>query len=748
MSDDAGSRAPLPTKRQLIDFIQEHPTTPSRREIARAFRLRGADRSWLRETLRELEDDGLIERKRGRRVGAPGRLPSVAVIEVAMIDDDGDVLCKPVAEGENQVDATILLRGERGRPPPVGLGDRVLARLRRLSATEYEARTIKRLGPGSRPFIAVFETDKRGGTLRPVNRRTRTRFDVSEGNRGGAEHGDYVRAEPLPGGRASRQARVIERLGAASDPRMFSLLALHSRDIPIDFQPDALHQAESLKPATLGKRTDLRDIPLITIDGADARDFDDAVWAEPDTAPDNPKGWHAIVAIADVAWYVRPGDPLDRAAWTRGNSIYFPDRVVPMLPERLSNGLCSLRPNEDRACVAVHLWIDAEGHLKRHRFVRGLMRSAARLTYEQVQKARDGNPDDATGPLKKPVLDPLFGVYDSLRKARDRRGTLELDIPERQITLGEDGHIAAITPRSRYDSHRLIEELMIAANVAAAETLNKAMAPSVQRIHEAPTAEAVANLREALGNFGIRLAKGGIPRPSLLAGVLKQASETDYADLVSDLVLRSQTQAYYGTEDLGHFGLALRRYCHFTSPIRRYADILVHRALISTLGLGDGGLSPDELDRLDETSEHISATERRAVFAERDAMDRLTAAFLADRVGAEFSARISGVTRFGLFVRLEETGADGLVPMRALPADWYDHDEIAHRLIGEKSGIIYTLGDRVTVQLSDADPATGSLTFSLIEGGRTPKDKKARGTRPGRTNRRARKSPSRRKRSR
>jgi ribonuclease R len=732
--------APLPSKRQLIDYVKQSPDTPTRRDIARAFGIRGADRAWLKEVLRELEDDGLIIRHMGRRIGAVDRLPPVAVLEVAYVDDDGDALCHPVAEDEAVAAAELTIRLVQGRGRAPGIGDRVLARLRQIEECTYEARPIRFLGSVPHAFLAVYETGRAGGIVRSVDRRVKLHYQVGERHRGGAENGDYVRAEPLPG--RTREARVIERLGNNADARIFSLLAIRSQEIPVEFPRAALAEAESVKPPPLGKRTDLRQIPLVTIDGPDARDFDDAVWAEPDQDPKNRGGWHAIVAIADVAWYVRPESALDRAAWERGNSVYFPDRVVPMLPERLSNGLCSLKPGEERACLAAHLWIDGDGGLNDWRFERGLMRSAARLTYDQAQRAHDGQPDDTTGPIGKTVIEPLFAVYGALRKARDKRGTLDLDLPERQVLLGESGHVRAIVPRPRYDSHKLIEELMIAANVAAAEVLHHARLPSMRRIHEPPDAEALEALRQSLRAFGLNLVKGGAVRPAVFAGILKQVAGTENAELVSDLILRSQMQAHYGPADLGHFGLALRRYCHFTSPIRRYSDVLVHRALIDACRLGTDGLGETDIAQFDHTAEHISATERRAAMAERNALDRYTTAFLAERVGAQFSARVTGVTRYGLFVRLHETGADGLVPMRSLPDDWYEHDEVRHQLVGRNTGGTYTLGEPVTVELMEADVATGSLSFILIEGGKPGKSAAGRrgGKRKTKLSRKARRS--------
>ncbi|MBU0797862.1 MAG: ribonuclease R, partial [Alphaproteobacteria bacterium] len=467
----------------------------------------------------------------------------------------------------------------------------------------------------------------------------------------------------------------------------------------------------------LGKRTDLRGIPLVTIDGADARDFDDAVFAEPDPDPKNPGGWHLMVAIADVAHYVRTGDALDKSAYERGNSVYFPDRVVPMLPEALSNELCSLRPHEDRACMAVHMWVDAHGKKLNHKFVRGLMRSTARLTYEQAQAAIDGHTDETTEPLVENVIRPLFTAYKALDQARRSRGTLELDLAERQVVLGADGTVASIRTRDRFDSHKLIEEFMILANVCAAETIESLRLPCMYRVHDEPDSEKLEGLREVLHGIELNLAKGQVMTPKHFNQILAKVRGGPNEQMVNQLVLRSQAQAVYSPENLGHFGLALQRYAHFTSPIRRYSDLLVHRALIRGLKLGTGALLDEELPRFVEMGEHISITERRAAHAERDAIDRFVTAFMADRVGAVFPGRINGVTRFGLFITLDETGADGFVPIRTLPNDYYDHDAVRHQLVGRSRGLTLTMGDRVEVRLAEADQVTGGLLFELMEGG-------------------------------
>ena len=469
------------------------------------------------------------------------------------------------------------------------------------------------------------------------------------------------------------------------------------------FSAEAVADAEAAQATPLGSREDLRDIPLVTIDGEDARDFDDAVYAEP-----NGDGWRLIVAIADVAHYVRPGAPLDRTAWERGNSVYFPDRVVPMLPEALSNGWCSLRPLEDRGCLFVDMKIDASGHKTSHRFGRGLMRSAARLTYEQVQEAHDAGQD-----LDLP-LPALYGAFKALLGARIARGTLDLDLPERKVVLDDTGKVLAITPRPRLDSHRLIEEFMVLANVAAAEELEARHLPCMYRVHAPPSDEKLESLRTFLHGMSISLPPSGQIHPRDLDAVLKAVAETEQAPLVNEVVLRAQSQAQYSPDNSGHFGLSLSRYAHFTSPIRRYADLCVHRALIRGLGAGPDGLADADAAKFEDTADHITATERRAALAEREAIDRYLAAFMADKTGAQFAARISGVTKFGLFVTLAETGASGLVPLSALPDDFWIHDEATKSLTGRRTGMSYHLAQTVDVRLTEASPVTGGLIFSLL----------------------------------
>ncbi len=720
----------LPTREEILDFIAASPTPVTRRDIVRAFKVPPEQRVALKGLIKEVERSGPVERGPRRRLIAIEDLPEIGIVEITGVDVDGEMLGRPLAWREAEGAPVIYVVAERGAPA-LGVGERAVVRFSRLDQHSYEARIIRALGGAPDRVLGVFRRDRDGGRLEPTDRKLRTEFRIAEADAAGAAEGEIVLAEVLPTRRLGLpQARVVERIGDSADPRSFSLIAIHAHGIPTGFPAEAVELAEKARPVALGARADLRHIPLVTIDGADARDFDDAVWAARD--PEHEDGWHVLVAIADVSWYVRPDDALDRAAQQRGNSVYFPDRVVPMLPEALSNELCSLKPGVDRACLAVHLWLDRDGRVHRQRFQRGLMRSAARLTYEEAQAAADGRPNETTRALLDGVLQPLYGAWRAFDRARRHRGTLDLDLPERRILLDPGGRVARIEPRQRLDSHRLIEEFMIAANVAAAEELERLHQPCMYRVHDQPDPAKLAALStflEGIGIHGLTLARGQSVRPRHFSEILRRAAGTPYATLVSELVLRSQAQAVYSPVNLGHFGLALKRYAHFTSPIRRYADLLVHRALITGHDFGAGGLPATEADGFVELGEHVSTTERRAAAAERSAVDRYTAAFLAERVGASFTGRVSGVTRAGLFVTLSETGADGLIPIRTLPDDYYDHDETHHRLVGRRWGRVYTLGDELGVRLAEANTVTGSLLFALPDGAQSPAHRPHQGKR-------------------
>jgi ribonuclease R len=585
--------------------------------------------------------------------------------------------------------------------------------------------------------LGVFRTGAEGGRIVPIDKSSSTEWSVATDATGGAKDGELVEAEQA--GPKTRlglpRARVVERLGDPSAPKAVSLIAIHQHGIPDQFPDQVMAEADAAKPIGLKGREDLRDLPLITIDPVDARDRDDACFAEADTDPKNPGGHVIWVAIADVAAYVRPGSALDREARKRGNSSYFPDRVVPMLPDRLSGDLCSLHENVPRASVVVRMQVDAEGNKIGHRFMRALINSSAALSYQEVQDAMDGRPSEKTAPLLEDVIKPLYAAYRALTKARAARQPLDLDLPERRIVLDDDGQVASVNFRDRLEAHRLIEEFMVLANVAAAETLIKKRTPLVFRVHEEPAPEKLEALRETAQAAGLNLAKGQVLQTRHLNALLNAAAGTDDAELINISTLRSMQQAYYNPENFGHFGLALRNYAHFTSPIRRYADLIVHRALITAHGWGPDngkdGLTPDEIERLDDTATHISETERRSMIAERDTTDRYLAAYLSERVGNEFTGRISGIARFGAFVKLDETHADGLVPVRTIGREFFHFDADAGTLMGADTGLTLAIGQRVTVRLTQAAPVTGGLELELlsIEDQALPKGGSGRGRR-------------------
>ena len=707
----------LPTKPEILDWISANPTLTSKRDIAKAFGIKGAERIDLKRLLKELEAEGHLE-KRKKTYRDPDRLPPVSVLQVKAPDDNGDLYAQPLEWHGEGVEPVVLIV-PRASDPALGEGDRILARLQVVHEEDhnYEARLIRRIGASPRRVVGIFRKTAEGGRILPIEKGSDTEWQVSAEATHGAKDGELVEAEQAgPKGRMGLpRARITLRLGDPTEPRAVSLIAIHQHGIPDDFPQDVLDEADRMKPAGLKGRTDLRDMPLVTIDPSDARDHDDAVFAEPDDDPKNPGGWRLWVAIADVAHYVTPGSKIDREARKRGNSSYFPDRVVPMLPDRLSGDLCSLHEGVPRACIAVCMTIDRDGTKLRQKFVRGLMRSPASLTYQQVQAAIDGQPDEATGPLLDPVLKPLYAGYAALKAARERRQPLDLDLPERKVQLGEDGKVTSVDFVDRLDAHKLIEEYMVLANVAAAETLIAKKTPLLFRVHEEPPQDKLESLRDTAQAAGLTLAKGQVLKTEHLNRLLHQAAGTDEAELINISTLRSMTQAYYTQKNFGHFGLALQNYAHFTSPIRRYSDLIVHRALITAHGWGDDGLTAEEIDSLEKTGQHISDTERRSMMAERDTTDRYLAAYLSDRLGAEFTGRVSGIAKFGLFVKLDETGADGLVPISTLGNEYFHFDRDSGTLMGADTGREIGLGMRARVKLVEAAPVTGGIAFELLE---------------------------------
>ncbi len=734
--------AHIPSKAEILQWISDNPTQTAKRDIARAFGIKGADRIDLKRLLKELESEGHLEKRR-KTYRDPETLPPVSVCEVTGPDRDGDLHARPMEWQGDGPEPRILIV-ERRSDAALGAGDRALLRLARVQDEDhqYEGRLIRKLNRTAMRMLGIYRAGSDGGRIVPIDKGNDKEWQVAARDAHGARDGELVEAERAPKDRMGLpRARILERLGDPSAPKSVSLIAIRQHGIPDIFPDAAVAEAEAAEPVALGRRTDLRDLPLVTIDPSDARDHDDAVFAAPDDDPGNEGGHVLWVAIADVAHYVRPGSELDREARKRGNSTYFPDRVVPMLPEALSADLCSLTEGEERACLAVRMVLDAQGAKLSHRFYRGLMRSPASLSYEEAQAAEDGHPSEKTAPLLEPVIRPLFAAYRALRAARERRQPLDLDLPERRIELSRDGRVTSIAFTERLDAHRLIEEFMVLANVAAAETLSAKRQPLLYRVHEEPSPEKLDALREVAEASGFTLARGQVLHTVHLNRLLAQSEDTEFDELVNMSTLRAMTQAYYSSENLAHFGLALRHYAHFTSPIRRYADLVVHRALITAHGWDEDGLSPADIEMLDATAEAISDTERRSMVAERDTTDRYLAAYLSERVGAEMTGRISGVQRFGLFVKLDESGADGLVPVRALGGEFFHYDGEAQTLMGADSGRVIGLGQRVTVRIAEAVPVTGGLVLDLLEvegerlppprsrarrGGPPPKRKKAR----------------------
>ena len=694
----------LPSPAQILAFLKDSPSAAGKREIARAFGLSGAEKIELKALLKRMEAEGQLDRDARRAFHRGGGLPRVGVLRVVEIAADGAPMAEPDRwEHPGHPPRVRLVEG--ARRGALGVGDRVLARIEEVGRG-WRGHPMRRLERAQDRLLGVLRRDGPGRfRLEPVDKKAR--FDTPVSDPGDARPGDLVLADAQ--GRPPRlSARVVEVLGDPSAPRAFSLIAIHRHGIPVDFSAEAEAEAAAAARAPLGPRSDLSALPFLTIDPEDARDHDDAVWAGPDPDPANAGGWQLAVAIADVSWFVRPGGTLDRAARERGNSVYFPDRVVPMLPHALSSDACSLRAGTSKAALVAWLTLGPAGAVRRFRFERAAIRVAANLSYEEAQAQAD-----AKAGAYWPLLEPLWGAWGALARARTKRGPLDLDLPERRVRLDAMGRIAEVGVRERLDAHRLIEDMMVAANVAAARALEAKRSPCVYRVHEPPGREKLVALRDYLATLGVPLALGQLVTPALFNRVLDQVKGRDIAQQVAEQVLRTQTQAAYAPANAGHFGLALGSYAHFTSPIRRYADLIVHRLLVRALRLGDGGQPESEDLGLARTAEHISQTERRAMEAERETLDRYVAAHLAGRVGETVEARITGVARFGLFAQVAGVGGDGILPMGALGDERFHVDEAARAIEGVHSGTRFTVGQRLPLRLVEANPVSGALRFEL-----------------------------------
>ena len=696
----------LPSPKQILEFIAQSGQPAGKREIARAFGLSPHEKILLKALLKDMADEGLIDSAPGRAFHQSGGVPRVTVLRVVSIED-GQVLAVP-EQWSAETPPPRLRVIEKGRKSTLLLNDRILARTEE-AGNGLVAHPMKRLEKSADLILGVVRQEGSRHFLTPVDKRERREFQVSD--LGGAEVGDLVLAEPA--GRPPRvTARVDAILGDPFAPRSFSLIAIYKHGLPDVFRSETVEEAERVAHQPLGEREDLTHLPIVAIDPEDARDHDDAIWA----SPREDGGWDAIVAIADVSYYVRPGSELDREARARGNSVYFPDRVVPMLPEELSADICSLKEGKDRAALACHLVVGKDGALMSWRFTRAKIRVAANIAYEQAQAAINGHATTVAADILEGALKPLWSCWAALLAARNRRAPLELDLPERRVVLDEKGRILSVAPRERLDAHRLVEDYMIAANVAAAKALEGKKAPVMYRIHEAPGREKLVALKDYLATFDIEFALGQVIKPGTFNHLLDRVGDNDARPEIMEQILRTQMQARYGPQHLGHFGLALGSYAHFTSPIRRYADLLVHRALVASFGLGEGGLPLKDADDFERIGEVISGLERRAMEAERDTVDRYVAAFLSDRVGQLLQCRISGVQPFGFFATVEGLGGDGLVPAAILGNEYFRYDEASKSLVGETTGETFKQGQKLELKLAEANPVSGALRFELPEG--------------------------------
>ncbi len=705
-----------PTREMVLDYLEKNPHLGAKRDIARGLDVPTEHKPELRRILNELEAEGALVRTAKRAFSPAEQPPPTGIVRFERIDRDGELIGRAMGK-DGPFGPDIMFAGpsganhrKGGMPLALGVGERALCKIEKGRDGIWRARAIKKIdATPETSLIGAYRANRHGGTVEPTSRKEKSEFIVEKADARNAKDGDLVRIQARPArGYGPRRASVVEIIGRLDDPRAASIIAMHTHGVPDEFPEQVVEEANKARPAP-APREDLTRIPLITIDPEDARDHDDAVYAE----GDGHGGWRVIVAIADVAAYVRVGTALDREAYRRGNSTYFPDRVSPMLPEHLSADLCSLREGELRETFAVEIFFNSGGHKTKHRFIRGKMRSAAKLSYRQAQDAIDGNPDDKTGPLLESVLKPLWEAYRAVSKARDQRAPLDLDLPERRVRIGEDGKIASISLRERFDAHRLIEEFMIQANVCAAETLEAKRTQLVYRVHEEPSEEKVNTLSNFLPVIGLKWTRGEKITGQRFNKLLADVKGSENEPLVNEMVLRTQAQARYAHENLGHFGLNLAKYAHFTSPIRRYSDLIVHRALIRALGLGPDGMNDQDAVRLEEMAEHVTMTERRSMAAEREATDRYLAIYMADRVGAIFDARIAGVTRAGLFVRVAENGADGFIPAGRLSDEYWVYDETSAALVAQRSGLRYEMGMSVQVKLMETAPLTGGLLFSM-----------------------------------
>ncbi|HRX70006.1 MAG: ribonuclease R [Candidatus Competibacteraceae bacterium] len=700
----------IPSRELILQTLEERGMPLTLEELCKEWRLDEWEVAALSRRLRAMERDGQLIRNRREGYGPVTRMNLVTGRVIGHPEGHGFLI--PDEGGDSLFFSPRQMR-------KLLHGDRAVARV---IGVDYRGRregaVVEVLERNTETVVGRFCEERGVYFVIPDNKRINQDIIVPAEGRGAAQAGQIVIAELIeqPSAQNRPLGRIKEVLGDHMAPGMEIRIAIASHGIPVEWPEAVIEEArqygETVPESASQGRWDLRNTPLVTIDGVTARDFDDAVYCER-----RGNNWRLLVAIADVSWYVQPGTALDREARKRGNSVYFPDRAIPMLPETLSNGLCSLNPRVDRLCMVCEMTINAEGRIIRSRFAEGVMRSQARLTYDTVAAiVAERSPQlRAEYAEQVPHLDRLLELYQVLRISREQRGAMDFDTQETEIEYGADRKIERILPTERNDAHRLIEECMIAANVAAARFLQRHKMPGLYRIHEGPTEDRLNKLRAFLGELGLGLGGGDKPAPRDYTRLLEQVHERPDAHLIQTVMLRSLAQAVYSPGNLGHFGLALETYAHFTSPIRRYPDLQVHRAIRHVLQGGkavDFSFTHADLVGL---GEHCSMTERRADEAVRDAMEWLKCEYMLDKVGQVFDGIITGVTGFGLFVELRGVYVEGLVHVTALRNDFYRFDPIGHRLQGERSGRIYRLGDVLRVQVARVDLDERKIDFEPVE---------------------------------
>ncbi|WP_375751628.1 ribonuclease R [Vibrio sp. HN007] len=714
---------PIPSREFIIEFLTEANVPMNRNDLFEVLGLSGEEQyEGLRRRLRAMERDGQLVFTRRQCYALPDKLELVKGYVIGHKDGHGWV--RP--EGSVGKDNDLLLPHHQMRT--ILHGDYVLVQPAGTDKRgRKEGRLVRVLEERKTQIVGRFFMEQGFCYVVPDDSRISQDILIPEEHRIGARMGNVVVVEITD--RASRtrgmMGKVVEVLGENMAPGMETQIAIRTHQIPQDWPLEVEKQIQDLEEevpeeAKTG-RVDLRDLPLVTIDGEDARDFDDAVYCE--AKPSG--GWRLWVAIADVSYYVRPDTALDKEAINRGNSVYFPSQVVPMLPEVLSNGLCSLNPQVDRLCMVCEMTVSASGKLSGYKHYEAVMNSHARLTYNKVDAILNGDEElrERYGALA-PHLEELHRMYKVLKGSRDKRGAIEFETVETKFIFNAERKIDRIEPLIRNDAHKLIEECMILANIASASFVEKLKEPALYRIHESPGEERLSGFRDFLGELGLNLTGGLEPAPTDYADLMKAIGERPDKELIQIMLLRSMKQAVYNADNAGHFGLALKRYAHFTSPIRRYPDLLLHRAIKYLIAKQHGthkdrwtptGGYHYSFDDMDFYGEQCSMTERRADDATREVSDWLKCEYMQDHVGEELDGVIANVTGFGFFVRLTELHIDGLVHISTLANDYYQFDPIGQRLIGESFGHIYRLGDQVKVKVLSVNLDDRQIDFELIE---------------------------------